>query len=64
MNDLNLSYSVKRGPDQPNGIPVSFYVYQTDPAGFAVVICNTTSKHYADMIAAALNATTEVKPMK
>jgi hypothetical protein len=56
MNDLHLVYSVKRGPDQPNGLPVSWYVNQTDPAGFVIVMCNTTSKHYATMIADALNA--------
>ena len=49
---IEFTYTVKRGQDQPRGIPVSWYVHQTDPAGFAVIICNTTLKHYAEMIAA------------
>jgi hypothetical protein len=67
MTDLALTYSVKRGQEPPIGQLVSFYVMQTDRAGFALVICNTTSEHYATMIADALNAQQEKKastPMK
>jgi hypothetical protein len=61
MSDPNLSYIVKRGQKPPTGKLVSFYVHQVDRAGFAVIICNTTSEHYAEMIADALNAQTELK---
>jgi hypothetical protein len=67
MTDLALTYTVKRGQEPPAGQLFSWYVLQTDRSGYAVIICNTTSEHYAEMIADALNAQQEkkgAKPMK
>ena len=61
---IKFTYTVKRGEKPPAGQLVSWYVHQVDPAGFAVIICNTTSEHYAAMIADALNAQAELKASK